>query len=229
MKLGIMQPYLFPYIGYFQLINAVDKYVIYDDVNYIKGGWINRNNILINGEKKLFTVKLKSASPNKLINEIEIADDFSKFMKTVELNYKKAPYYVDVNGLLSKIISFEVKCLSEFLANSIKEIISFLNIETELIISSQIPKNVSLKGQDKVIDICKKLKADTYLNAIGGQELYDKEEFAAKGIVLKFLRPDIVPYQQFRDIFVPSLSILDILMFNSVKEISRMLDKYELV
>jgi hypothetical protein len=210
-------------------MNAVDKYVIYDDVNYIKGGWINRNNILINGEKKLFTIKLKSASPNKMINEIEIADDFGKFMKTVELNYRKASFYDVVNELIIRIITFEDKRLSEFIANSFKEIISYLNIETTLIISSQIPKNVLLKGQDKVIEICKNLCADTYLNAIGGLELYDKKEFETKGIVIKFLKPYIVPYQQFRNSFVPSLSIIDILMFNSVEEIRRMLYKYELV
>ena len=86
MKLGIMQPYFMPYIGYFQLIKAVDKYVVYDDVNYIKGGWVNRNNILVNGEKKMFTITLKGASAYKHFNEIEIGDDFRKFMKTLELN-----------------------------------------------------------------------------------------------------------------------------------------------
>ena len=95
MKIGIMQPYFLPYIGYWQLLNAVDKYVIYDDVNYIKGGWINRNRILINKEPKYFNVKLNGASPNKLINEVEVSNDNiwqKKLLKTIEENYKKAPF-----------------------------------------------------------------------------------------------------------------------------------------
>ena len=99
MKIGIMQPYFFPYIGYWQLLNAVDKYVIYEDVNYIKGGWINRNRILINGEAKYFNVQLKDASPNKKINEIHVSNDAitkRKMLNTLEMNYKKAPYFNEV-------------------------------------------------------------------------------------------------------------------------------------
>jgi len=229
MKLGIMQPYFLPYIGYFQLIKAVDKYVIYDDVNYIKGGWINRNNLLISGEKKLFTITLKGASPNKFINEIEIGDDFRKFLKTVQTNYIKAPYYNNIIDLVEKIILFEDKCLSEFIANSIKEILIYLHIDTPIFISSQLSKDCSLKGKDKVINICKYLGSDTYINAIGGQELYDKNEFASHGIDLKFLKTEIVPYKQLKNEFTPYLSILDVLMFNSIEEINDMLDKFDLL
>jgi len=229
MKLGIMQPYFLPYIGYFQTIKAVDKYVIYDDVNYIKGGWINRNNILINHEKKMFTVILKGASPNKLINEVEVGDDFRKFSKTIQSNYSKSPYFNDVFPLLEDIITFEDRCLSVFLANSIKKILLYLNVDTEILISSQLSKDCSLKGKDKVINICQNLNANEYYNAIGGQELYDKEEFASQGIKLNFLKTEIVPYDQQGSEFVPYLSILDILMFNSVEDINFMLDSFELI
>ena len=114
MKLGIMQPYFLPYIGYFQLIKAVDKYVIYDDVNYIKKGWINRNNILCNGQAHLFSISLRGASQNKLINEIEISDDFSKFRKMIELSYRKAPYFEEVFKLLNSIIDYPNKNLFSF-------------------------------------------------------------------------------------------------------------------
>ncbi|MCM8813875.1 MAG: WbqC family protein, partial [Candidatus Omnitrophica bacterium] len=99
MKLGIMQPYIFPYLGYFQLIGAVDKYVIYDDVNYIRSGWINRNYIIVNRRQYLFTICIDHASPFKLINELTIKDDFVKLSKTIELAYKKAPYFTEAFAL----------------------------------------------------------------------------------------------------------------------------------
>ncbi len=129
-KIAIMQPYFFPYIGYFQLINAVDTFVIYDDVNYIKKGWINRNNIVINGEQKLFTISLSKASQNKMINEIDISDDFIKFIKMLEMSYSKAPYYEQTMNVINKIISFENKKLSTFIHNSIKILVDYLNIKT---------------------------------------------------------------------------------------------------
>jgi hypothetical protein len=229
MKLGIMQPYLFPYIGYWQLIKEVDTYVVYDDVTYIKGGWINRNNYLINGEKSLFTIKLKNAGSYKLINEIEILDDFVKFVKMVQNNYAKAPYFKDVIELIRNIVTFDKSSLSLFIINSIETILKYLNVETKLIVSSSLDKNSTLKGQDKVLDICKLLGASYYYNAIGGYELYNKETFMKEGIKLYFLKSKLVPYKQFKNDFIPGLSIIDVMMFNSVETINEMLDGFELV
>lgn len=105
MKIAVMQPYLFPYIGYFQLLNAVDMFVVFDDVNFIKKGWINRNNILVNRQKYLFTVPLKDASQNKLIKEVQIADDGwqEKFLKTVAQSYKKAEFFDEAFALIEKL------------------------------------------------------------------------------------------------------------------------------
>jgi hypothetical protein len=224
-----MQPYLFPYIGYFQLIHAVDKFVIYDDVNFIKGGWINRNNILINGEKKLLSIALKDSSPNKLINEIEIADNFIKLLKTIKQNYSKAPYYKGTIQLIEEIISYEAKSLGVFIANSIKKILSYLQIDTEIVMSSALKKNVTLKAQEKVIHICKLLNAHEYINAIGGLELYNKKDFQQENIKLNFLKTKFLEYEQFDNYFIPGLSMIDVLMFNSVEEIRKMLDNYELI
>ena len=151
MKLGIMQPYFMPYIGYFQLMKAVDKYVVYDDVNYIKGGWANRNHILINGENEMFTVTLQKASPNKLFNEIVIGDDFKKLMKTLQMNYSRAINFDQTMVLMERIISFPNKQLAVFIANSFREILSYLSVETEILMSSEIPKDNSLRGKDKII------------------------------------------------------------------------------
>lgn len=229
MTLGIMQPYFMPYIGYWQLLAAVDTYVIYDDVNYIKKGWINRNNILVNNDKQMFTIALNGASQNKLINEITIADDFTKLRKTIHMAYHKAPYYNDVMALLDKIFSYQSGNLADFIANSIELVCQYLDIQTKIIMSSDIEKDNSLKGQDKILEICKLLNADTYYNAIGGQELYDKSVFAKENIKLCFLKSDIPEYSQYKNAFVPGLSILDVMMWNDVDEINTMLDKFDLV
>lgn len=229
MRLGIMQPYFMPYIGYFQLVKRVDKYVVYDDVQYIKGGWVSKNNILMDGQKKAFSIILKGASPNKLFNEVEIGDDFKKFSRTLQGCYSKAPYFGDTMNLMNRIFGFEKKELGFFLMNSFNEILNYLNIDTELILSSELNNESSLKGKDNVIHICKLLGADKYINAIGGQELYNKHEFEQNGIELSFLQSEITPYKQFKNDFVPGLSIIDVLMFNSVEEINIMLDKYKLI
>ncbi len=228
-KIAVMQPYLFPYIGYFQLIKAVDEYVIYDDVQYIKNGWINRNNLLMSGGPTLFTIILNSTSPNKLINEIEIVDDFHKFQKTISMAYSKAPYKDQVLPLIERICSYPNKNLADFIRNSFEEINKYLGIDTKLINSSSINKDNNLKGEDKVIAICKELHADTYINAIGGVDLYSKDRFKKEGIELKFLKTGNINYKQLKKEFVPNLSILDVLMFNSPEQVSEILNNYELI
>ena len=229
MTLGIMQPYFMPYIGYWQLMAAVDKYVVYDDVNYIKGGWVARNNILLNGQKHMFTITLNGASPNKLFNEITIKDDFKKFTRLIESAYRKAPYYEEVCVLLERIYSYEDRSLGAFMMNSFQVVLDYLDVDTQLILSSSIDKDNALKAKDKVKHICHLLGADTYYNAIGGQELYDKDDFKADGIDLLFVKTDITSYTQFKNEFVPGLSIIDLLMFNSPREINNMMKQFTLV
>ena len=228
MKLGIMQPYFMPYIGYFQLMKAVDKYVIYNDVNYIKGGWVARNNILINGKKRLFTISLQGVSQNKHFTEIQVLGDFRKLIKTLEMNYSKAPFFQPTMRIMERIFTYSERRLDLFIKNSFEQILSYLGIKTELILSSDVNKDDFLKGQDKILEICKILQADTYYNAIGGKELYDKKEFEKNGISLYFLNTDEnLRYTQFPNMeFVPNLSIIDVLMFNSVEEVNKMLDDY---
>lgn len=231
MKVGIMQPYFFPYIGYWQLMNAVDKYVIYDDVNYIKRGWINRNNILINGKSSIINLEIKGASQNKLINEIYVSDDKiyrTKLLKTIEHSYKKSPYFNDVFPIIEEIIFNDEEIVSLYLENLIKKIAQYLDINTEFVLSSQIDKNNALKGQDKIVEICKKMDATEYYNAIGGIELYSAEFFKSNDIQLSFLKTDLIEYKQFKNDFQPNLSIIDVMMFNSKTEIKYFLEKYSL-
>ena len=229
MTVGIMQPYFMPYIGYWQLMAAVDKYVVFDDVNFIKRGWANRNNILLNGEPYLFSISLNGASQNKLFNEIEIADDFEKLKKTLYHSYSKAPYFVETMQLLDEIFEYADKNLARFLYHSFQVILTYLDCKTELIMSSSIEKDNQLKGKDKILDICHALLADRYINAIGGQDLYDRDEFTQNGIELKFLQTNSVPYQQYKNDFVPNLSIIDVLMFNGKEGTIKMLGEYTLV
>lgn len=231
MKLGIMQPYFFPYLGYWQLINAVDTYVVYDDVAYIKGGWINRNNILVNGKANLITLSLENSSSFKNINEINIiknGKNAEKIVKTIQMAYKKAPFFNQVMLILENLLLKNDK-IADLNYNSILEINKYLGIDTKVILSSKIEKDNSLKAQDKVIAINKLLGADTYINAIGGQELYGREEFKREGIELKFLKMKDIKYTQFKNQFVQNLSIIDVLMFNSHKQIKEMLDDYTLL
>lgn len=176
----------------------------------------------------MFTIILKDASPNKLFNEIEVGDDFCKINKTLQLNYAKASHFNETMGLMEHIFSFPNRQLALFLANSFKEILAYLNIDTEILISSDLSKDNSLKGKDKIIDICHLLKADEYYNAIGGQVLYDRTEFEKHGIKLSFINTIMLEYPQQSTTFIPNLSIIDVLMNNSKEEIHVLLNSYKL-
>ena len=181
MKLGIMQPYFLPYLGYWQLMNAVDTYIVYDDVNYIKRGRINRNNILINGESKTINLILKEASQNKHINEIFIDNNEvqkRKLLSKIQMAYSKAPYFSVVFPMIEQIFLQHEENLAKYLYNSFQIIAGYLNIQTKIILSSSLNKDCSLKGKYKIVSICKLLGADEYYNSVGGMELYDKDEFA---------------------------------------------------
>lgn len=234
MKLAIMQPYFMPYIGYFQLIKAVDKFIIYDDVTYIKQGWINRNQLLINGEAKKFTIPISNGSSNNLIKDVVISDvAFDKwkitFYKTLMSSYRRAPYYTEVVDLIDRIVNCSTNYISELAVNSIEETLKYLNISRNIVRSSEVYNNKELMSQHRVLDICKKEFAKIYINPIGGQELYSKEVFRQNGLELFFINAKEFKYQQFNNEFVPWLSIIDVLMFNSPRSISEMLDNYELV
>lgn len=232
MKLAIMQPYIFPYIGYFQLIKVVDKFVLYDDVNFITRGWINRNRILVNGKDSMFSIPLKDASQNKLINEIDVNWDNnwkSKFLKTIEQSYKKAPFYAEVLPIIEKTIEASGGLFSSIIEVNLRLICDYLEIKTEIISSSTIYQNTDKKAQERILDICLQEKANHYINPIGGLELYDKDIFAKENTTMNFIKSKSVEYKQFKNDFVPWLSIIDVLMFNSKEEINKFLDNYELV
>ena len=199
MKIAIMQPYLFPYIGYFQLIRSVNKFVLFDDVNFIKKGWINRNNILINGKANLFSVPLKEVSQNKMIADIYLASEIkwkSIFLRTIEQNYKKAPFYNIIYPLIEQIINSPVEKIGEMIKISLGIINNYLGIDTEIVSSSSVYGHKDLKGEQRIIEICKMENAKGYINLIGGKEIYSKTLFLSEGIEIGFLQTQLSEAQQ---------------------------------
>ncbi|WP_333874565.1 WbqC family protein [Methylobacter sp.] len=231
-SIAIMQPYFLPYIGYFQLMAAVDKFVVFDDVNFINRGWVNRNRLLLNGAAHTFTVPLRGASQNKLICDIELVDEQGwrdKLMRTIRQAYVHAPCYAQVVALTEHIVNYPSIRLDEFLLNSLREVSDYLMLEAEIVGTSRIYQNTHLKGQDRILDICRQERADTYVNPIGGVDLYDRAVFLKQGIPLKFLRPGLISYSQGKSEHVPWLSILDVLMFNEPDAIRQLLGERDVL
>lgn len=232
MIMGGNQPYFIPYIGYWQLINAVDVFIISDDYNYINGGWINRNRILEKGQPRYFNIEISHASSNKKINELSIsAEIFNKDKKLMQLRnvYRRAPYFSEGYTLMQEIFDYKELNLANFLENSIKIICDYLEIQTKFVRSSSIPNNCELKKEYKIFDQCEYVGADIYINAIGGQKMYSFDQFKQQGIRLGFIQTDHIKYKQLWYDFVPDLSIIDVIMFNSKAEIKKMLQQYTVV
>ncbi len=227
-----MQPYFLPYIGYFQLINAVDLFIVYDNIKYTKKGWINRNRLLVNGKDAIFSLPLKKGSDSLDVVERELAADFnrSKLLNQFKGAYSRAPQFSRVYPLLEQIVLHDEHNLFRFIRHALDLICQYLGITTEIRTSSTIESNHQLSGQDRVIAICHALGADTYINPIGGTELYSSDVFKANGIILGFLKPTPFEYSQLGSEFVPWLSIIDVMMFNPLNEVCRRInDEFAIV
>lgn len=221
MKTAIMQPYFFPYIGYFQLIESVDLFILYDNIKYTKKGWINRNRMLLNGKDVVFSLPLKRDSDSLDVCDRELATDFSpdKLLNQIAGAYRRAPYFAQAFPLIEQVARHQERNLFCFLHHSIVRICQHLGIVTEIRRSSDIAVDHSLTSEDRVLAMCRAVGASVYVNAIGGVELYSRDEFRRQGISLKFIRSRPFEYAQFGDDFVPWLSIIDVMMFNSLDAI----------
>lgn len=233
MTIAVMQPYLFPYIGYFQLIGAVDLYISDDDVQYIKSGWISRNRILSGGRPAYFVFSVARNAHTRKINERVFSEEEHgrekrKFLRTLE-NYRRAPCFEEVFELVSGIMRCDDVNVAAFVLNSIRGVCRYLEIETPMQVASQVECDRRAAGQARVIDLCLRSGADAYINAIGGVELYSREAFNRRGLRLQFLKTRELRYKQFGNPFVPDLSIIDVMMFNRKDEIRAFLDQYDLV
>ncbi|GLC94532.1 hypothetical protein Tamer19_39400 [Cupriavidus sp. TA19] len=232
MKVAIMQPYFMPYIGYFQLIGSADLFIVYDNIKYTKKGWINRNRMLQNGKDVMFSLPLKSDSDFLDVRDRELAVDFNrdKLLNQFRGAYRRAPYFSQAFPLVEQIVRHEAANLFGFLHHSIARTCEYLGISTAIRIASGIDADHRLKSQDKVLALCGAVGATTYVNAIGGMDLYSKDAFQRKGIDLKFIKSRTLEYVQFENEFVPWLSIVDVMMFNPrEKVVSEMVENFELI
>jgi hypothetical protein len=229
-----MQPYLFPYIGYFQLIHAVDRFVVYDDVAFIKQGWINRNRILIGGAPSFFTVPVKHASSFTPIRDTLIDDDrqherwVERVLKSFDNAYRRAPEFGGVFPMLEAVFARETTRIGDLAVASLKAVAKLLDIRTSFVDSSTMYGNAHLKGEERVLAICRSEGASEYVNVQGGRELYSCQRFEAEGLRLAFIEPRPLEYRQFGGPFVPSLSIVDVLMFNPPEKVRQYLDACDL-
>lgn len=220
MKLAIMQPYLFPYIGYFQLLASVDRFVFYDDVNYIKNGWVNRNRLFLAGAVRYMTVPLAGASSFMKIDTVrpEPGEHWKKkLLESVRHAYARAPYFALAYEMLASVIHGNHASIGALSRASVRMVCEHVGLDTGLVDSSRTYDNGHLAGETRIIDICLRERASRYLNAPGGADLYDKSTFAWHGIALEFIAPRLEPYPQLAQPFQPGLSILDVLMFNDAR------------
>jgi hypothetical protein len=232
MYVSIMQPYLFPYIGYFQLMTAADTFVVHDDVQYIKGGWINRNRILINGAPAWITLPVKADDHALNINQrtyVPAAATKRRVLRRIEGAYHGAPQFPVGQAIVAEALSSPDSNVAAFNVHAMRVVADAIGITTDVVLSSQLSKDDALAGEARVIAICEMLGGDRYVNLPGGRELYAPAHFAERGLQLSFLEPRPRAYKQSGNAHVPMLSIVDVLMFNDLAAIGEMLHDFELV
>jgi len=226
MKLAVMQPYLFPYIGYFQLITTVDKFIFYDDVNFIKNGWINRNRLFLAGDIRYITAPLSDASPFKKINEITVLPGNiwrKKIIDSIRQSYSKAPFFNEIKTLVSQVLFLDENKVGNLAKASVIAASNYLDINTQFVMTSAAYKNSNMNSAARIIDICHQEESKFYFNLSGGKNLYSEDLFRSENIELNFIENQPIKYQQLTNEFYPDLSIIDVLMFNDKKTVLEML------
>lgn len=224
-----MQPYIFPYLGYYQLAHCSDLFVLYDDVTFIKQGYINRNSILANGRPLRFTIPVPGASPNRRIGDLRFSEQTGKVTKTIKQAYSKAPFFDAVYPLVERVIEHASRDITALCQQGISEVFEYVGLQKEILRSSELDYDRNASAQDKIIQLCHALGSKSYVNSIGGKKLYTKASFAARGCELSFIQMKAVEYDQGKPDFVPNLSIIDVLMRCSKSEIREFLNSYALV
>lgn len=227
MIVSVMQPYFFPYLGYYQLVAQSDLFIFLDDVNYINKGWINRNRVLVNGEPSFITVPLSGASQNRMINEIEVNYQEKwdeKMLRNIEMNYKKAPFFESAFPVIQSVVSAKQKSISQLCVLSISKVFDYLELNPNYSFSSILNPEKEKAGEERIISLVAQNKGNIYVNPEGGQELYHLEHFQNANLELKFIKMTPTAYKQIKAVdFIPYLSMIDVLMHVSSEEIR---DKY---
>jgi len=233
MKVAIMQPYFLPYIGYFQLLNYVDLWIVFDNIQYIDKGWINRNRILHPEHKKewqYITIPLDSRKQFSKINDIKIKQeiDWRKIiLGKLTLYKKKSRFYNEVFSFINNVFNTNENNLSEFVTRSIRYTADYLGIKTKILVLSnmELPlTNINHPG-DWALRICESIGAKEYINPFAGKDLFNNKKFKDSNIKLNFLKSKMVVYDQKRHEFIPGLSILDSMMWNSKSQLSKFINE----
>ena len=228
MRIALMQPYFFPYIGYYQLAHSVDEFIFYDDAAYIKQGYINRNRILLNSEPHTFSLAIHNASSFRPINEHHYLNNFGKLKKQLHAAYSKAPFFQEAMNLVVQILDDEDTSVSLKNALTLTKVFDYLELERTFTFSSSIKIEKEIRGQDRVIEICKKKSSASYINSSGGKALYSTADFTANGIELRFIETGNIRYDQKKPDFAPNLSMIDVLMWCDKGSIIKHLQNYTL-
>lgn len=250
MKIAIMQPYFLPYIGAFQLINAVNKYIVYGSFKFRNDGWFHRNRMLVqNKGSHFFNVSLINASYLKSFNEIYVDKSLkwrTKICKTYRQNYCNAPYFEEVYNLMNNILFDDSDTLVEFNVNSLRVVSEYLGMrnnivhdpvleaETEYQMKHMAKANTTEEIEfdmrtQRILYLCKIMQTTEYINPIGGVNLYDKDTFAKHLIQLRFLHTNEITYQQNYKEFVPNLSIIDVMSYCGREKTRNFLQEFTLV
>jgi hypothetical protein len=230
---SIMQPYFFPYLGYFQLVHAADAFVAYDTAQYSRGGWINRNRILGADGPAWFTLPVAHDDISLPIDQRHYADPGGdarqRLLRKLDNQYRRAPRFRAAMDLLEPLLLNRETNVAAYNLHALRGVCAHLGITTRIEPASALPPTAGLRGTDAVLGLCRQFGADTYVNSIGGTGLYSPEAFARQGLALRFLRSEATPYPQFGGEPVAALSIIDVLMFNDPARIATMLGQYRLV
>lgn len=231
MKLAVMQPYLFPYIGYYQLAFCSDMFVFYDDVTYIKNGYINRNSVLTKNGRQLFTLPVNNASSFTLIKDLDFSENVKKILLTIQQAYSKAPYFSDIYPIIERIFKSENRNVTYMASQSIIEVFKYLDVDFKYIYASLVEYDNTKDAKHKLYQFCDIFHSNEYINTIGGSSLYSKEEFKNKNISLNFITTGDIYYNQFniKQNFEPNLSIIDLLMNESKEKVKKILNNYKII
>ena len=224
-RIAVMQPYFFPYLGYYQLFNCVDEFIFFDDANFFKKGFINNNYFVLSGIKTKFTIPIKNASQNRSINQHEYIKDrlIKKFLKSVYLNYKESKKFQCIFNIINQIFDTDNLNVADLNITTITKIFQYLNINKKFFKSSDILPKGQYKNKTWIAEICKVREGTTYINSFGGRRLYKADFFKSYDLDLEFLKPNFSKYMQFSKAFIPSLSMIDVLMHNSKEEVRKLL------
>ncbi|TYA56639.1 WbqC family protein [Formosa maritima] len=234
MKVAIMQPYFMPYLGYIAIINYVDEFILFDTPQFIRHGWIERNKVLkLDGDTMYIKVPLVKHARNTTIENVIINNNLSwkhKIISQLDHYKKRAPYYKNVIALLHEIFDEEYSSIVSLNYKSLQILCRYLGIITPISIWSEMKVEIDeVKAPDEwALHICKALKYDTYVNLPGGRSFFDVQKYEREGISLSFLELEPTQYKQFSNVFVPFLSIIDVLMFNDVSQVKEMLKNFNL-